>query len=111
MKPEPNYLSDLSSPPMLSASAERALIQQVRENEDRSAREILFASNLQLVLAVLKRFTAREEPLSRLFQVGCIGLTKAIDQFDLERNFYFTHYAAARINDEIQKYLKEGVTT
>ena len=69
--------------PTLDAETTRSLLQRVRQG-DRSAREELIAANLRLVLSVIQRFAARGESIDDLFQVGCVGLIKAIDNFDCD---------------------------
>ena len=71
--------------PVLDADATRALLRRVRAG-DRAAREELIAGNLRLVLSVIQRFAARGENIDDLFQVGCVGLIKAVDNFDCEQH-------------------------
>ncbi|MEL7622913.1 MAG: RNA polymerase sporulation sigma factor SigG [Clostridiales bacterium] len=75
---------------------------------DRSAREELISGNLRLVLSVIQRFTNRGENVDDLFQVGCIGLIKAIDNFDLGQNVKFSTYAVPMIIGEIRRYLRDN---
>ena len=75
---------------------------------DNSAREELINGNLRLVLSVIQRFTNRGEQPDDLFQVGCIGLIKAIDNFDTEHGVKFSTYAAPMIIGEIRRYLRDN---
>lgn len=73
-----------------------------------AARDKLIHGNLRLVLSVIQRFTNRGECVDDLFQVGCIGLMKAIDNFDLEQNVRFSTYAVPMIIGEIRRYLRDN---
>lgn len=75
---------------------------------DKQAREELINGNLRLVLSVIQRFTNRGENLDDLFQVGCIGLMKSIDNFDLTQNVKFSTYAVPMIIGEIRRYLRDN---
>jgi len=75
---------------------------------DRLAREKLVNGNLRLVLSVIQRFNNRGEYVDDLFQVGCIGLMKAIDNFDLGQNVRFSTYAVPMIIGEIRRYLRDN---
>lgn len=83
------------------------LLKRIRDFHDMSAREELINGNLRLVLSVIQRFTNRGENLDDLFQVGCIGLIKAIDNFDLSYNLRFSTYACPMIIGEIRRYLRD----
>ena len=74
----------------------------------RNARNELIQGNLRLVLSVVQRFANRGEPMDDLFQVGCIGLIKAIDHFDLEQGVRFSTYAVPMIIGEIRRYLRDN---
>jgi len=78
--------------PVLKEAEKEALLKRVKEG-DKSAREELINGNLRLVLSVIQRFTSRGENLDDLFQVGCIGLIKSIDNFDITQNVRFSTYA------------------
>ncbi len=93
--------------PVLSNEEMRKLFVAMR-NGDRSAREKLVRGNLRLVLSVLQRFNNRGEHVDDLFQVGCIGLMKAIDNFDLSHNVKFSTYAVPMIIGEIRRYLRDN---
>ncbi len=75
---------------------------------DTKAREKLVSGNLRLVLSVIQRFNNRGELVDDLFQVGCIGLIKAIDNFDLDQNVKFSTYAVPMIIGEIRRYLRDN---
>lgn len=75
---------------------------------DKKAREELVNGNLRLVLSVIQRFTQRGENLDDLFQVGCIGLIKSIDNFDISQNVRFSTYAVPMIIGEIRRYLRDN---
>jgi RNA polymerase sporulation-specific sigma factor len=75
---------------------------------DSSAREELVQGNLKLVLSILKRFINRSDNMDDLFQVGCIGLLKAVDNFDLAHNVKFSTYAVPMILGEVRRYLRDN---
>ena len=83
--------------PVLKAARMRELLQRSRDG-DKAAREELIAGNLRLVLSVVQRFAGRGESMDDLFQVGCIGLIKAIDCFDLNQNVQFSTYGVPTIS-------------
>ena len=94
--------------PSLSAEYTRQLLQRCRKGDD-AARQELIEGNLRLVLSVLQRFNPRGESLDDLFQVGCIGLMKAIDNFDLEQHdVRFSTYGVPMIAGEIRRYLRDN---
>ena len=76
-------------------------------NGDKNARDELINGNLKLVLSVIQRFNSRNENYDDLFQVGCIGLIKAIDNFDISQNVRFSTYAVPMIIGEIRRYLRD----
>ena len=78
------------------------------QNGDYPARQELINGNLRLVLSVIQRFNNRGECVDDLFQVGCIGLIKAIDNFDLSHNVKFSTYAVPMIIGEIRRYLRDN---
>ncbi len=98
---------DTSKLPVLTNKEMRALFRSLQEG-DRSAREKLVNGNLRLVLSVIQRFNNRGENVDDLFQVGCIGLMKAIDNFDLGQNVKFSTYAVPMIIGEIRRYLRDN---
>lgn len=75
---------------------------------DKQARDKLVNGNLRLVLSVIQRFTNRGENLDDLFQIGCIGLIKAIDNFDTSQPVRFSTYAVPMIQGEIRRYLRDS---
>ena len=83
------------------------LLKRIREG-DKAARDTLINGNLRLVLSVIQRFTNRGENLDDLFQVGCIGLIKAIDNFDISQKVRFSTYAVPMIIGEIKRYLRDN---
>ena len=78
------------------------------KNGDKHAREKLITGNLRLVLSVIQRFSNRGENLDDLFQVGCIGLMKAIDNFDTSHDVRFSTYAVPMIIGEVRRYLRDN---
>ena len=75
---------------------------------DESAKETLINGNLKLVLSIVQRFSNRCENMDDLFQVGCIGLVKSIDNFDLKHEVRFSTYAVPMIMGEIKRYLRDN---
>lgn len=98
---------DTSKLPVLKEAQKEALLKKVK-NGDTSARDELINGNLRLVLSVIQRFTGRGENLDDLFQVGCIGLIKSIDNFDITQNVRFSTYAVPMIIGEIRRYLRDN---
>ena len=93
--------------PVLKEAKKRELLERVR-NGDKAAREQLITGNLKLILSVIRRFAARGENPDDLFQVGCIGLIKAIDNFDTSLDVRFSTYAVPMIIGEIRRYLRDN---
>lgn len=93
--------------PVLNNAEMRQLFKKIHEG-DMSAREKFIQGNLRLVLSVIQRFNNRGEHVDDLFQVGCIGLIKAIDNFDLSQNVKFSTYAVPMIIGEIRRYLRDN---
>ena len=93
--------------PVLTNKVMRELFVEI-QNGDEEARDKLVNGNLRLVLSVIQRFTNRGEYVDELFQVGCIGLMKAIDNFDLSQNVKFSTYAVPMIIGEIRRYLRDN---
>ncbi|UOF89166.1 RNA polymerase sporulation sigma factor SigG [Fodinisporobacter ferrooxydans] len=93
--------------PVLTNAEMRELFVRIQQG-DLSAREKLVNGNLRLVLSVIQRFNNRGEYVDDLFQVGCIGLMKAIDNFDLSQNVKFSTYAVPMIIGEIRRYLRDN---
>jgi RNA polymerase sporulation-specific sigma factor len=98
---------DTSKLTVLTNDRMRELLELIRQG-DTEAREEFIQGNLRLVLSVIKRFNNRGEPLDDLFQVGCIGLMKAIDNFDLSHNVKFSTYAVPMIIGEIRRHLRDN---
>ena len=92
---------------VLTESEKVALLKKVKQG-DKLAREELVNGNLRLVLSVIQRFVNRGENLDDLFQVGCIGLIKSIDNFDISQNVRFSTYAVPMIIGEIRRYLRDN---
>ena len=93
--------------PVLSEAEKRKLLTQARAG-DASARERMVEGNLRLVLSVVQRFAQRGENLDDLFQVGCIGLIKAIDNFDPAQPVRFSTYGVPMIIGEIRRFLRDN---
>lgn len=93
--------------PVLKEDEMKNLLLSIRKG-DNSAREKFIRGNLRLVLSVIQRFNNRGENVDDLFQVGCIGLIKAIDNFDLNQNVKFSTYAVPMIIGEIRRYLRDN---
>lgn len=93
--------------PVLSNAKMRELFVLMAQG-DTQARDRLVGGNLRLVLSVIQRFHNRGEYVDDLFQVGCIGLMKAIDNFDLSQNVKFSTYAVPMIIGEIRRYLRDN---
>lgn len=98
---------DTSKLPMMNAKQSAELLERYKGG-DGDAREELINGNLRLVLSVIQRFSNRGEPMDDLFQVGCIGLIKAIDNFDITQNVKFSTYAVPMIIGEIRRYLRDN---
>ena len=77
------------------------------QNGDKTAKEELISGNLKLVLSILKKYSGRCDNMDDLFQVGCIGLIKAIDNFDLSHEVRFSTYAVPMILGEVKRYLRD----
>lgn len=99
---------DTSKLPVLTNEEMKKLFIRLQEKDDLSAREELVNGNLRLVLSVIQRFNNRGEYVDDLFQVGCIGLMKSIDNFDLGHNVRFSTYAVPMIIGEIRRYLRDN---
>lgn len=98
---------DTSKLPILSHEAMRALMERAHAG-DEAAREELIRANLRLVLSVIQRFQNRGENVDDLFQVGCIGLMKGLDNFDLNMNVRLSTYCVPMIIGEIRRYLRDN---
>jgi len=94
---------------VLKSDESMALLRKMQAG-DQAAREELIAGNLRLVLSVIQRFTSRGELADDLFQVGCIGLIKAIDNFNVDLDVKFSTYGVPMIIGEIRRYLRDNST-
>ena len=99
---------DTAKLPVLTNAEMRELFVALQTRNEHAAREKLVNGNLRLVLSVIQRFNNRGEYVDDLFQVGCIGLMKAIDNFDLSQNVKFSTYAVPMIIGEIRRYLRDN---
>lgn len=93
--------------PVLKAEEKEELFRRIKEG-DQEARELYIKGNLRLVLSVIKRFQNSNENADDLFQIGCIGLMKAIDNFDTTLNVKFSTYAVPMILGEIRRYMRDN---
>ncbi len=98
---------DTSTLKTLTEKEKTELITKARQG-DKSARDRLITGNLRLVLSVIQRFSNRGENPDDLFQVGCIGLMKAIDNFDTSHDVRFSTYAVPMIIGEVRRYLRDN---
>lgn len=92
---------------VLKEAEKMELLRRIKTG-DMKARDELISGNLRLVLSVIQRFINRGENLDDLFQVGCIGLIKSIDNFDVEQGVRFSTYAVPMIIGEIRRYLRDN---
>lgn len=92
---------------VLNDEEKKILLKKSKEG-DLEARQELICGNLKLVLSIIQRFTGRRENLDDLFQVGCIGLVKAVDNFNIELDVKFSTYAVPMIIGEIRRYLRDN---
>lgn len=93
--------------PLLSREEKEELFIKIKAG-DEQARDTFINGNLRLVLSVIQRFYGRGESADDLFQVGCVGLIKAIDNFDLSQNVQFSTYAVPMIIGEVKRYLRDN---
>lgn len=93
--------------PLLNREEKQELFLKIKQG-DEEARTTFINGNLRLVLSVIQRFYGRGEKADDLFQVGCVGLIKAIDNFDLNQNVQFSTYAVPMIIGEIKRYLRDN---
>ena len=96
-----------SNLPLLSKEEKEELFVKIKAG-DEEARKTFINGNLRLVLSVIQRFYGRGENADDLFQVGCVGLIKAIDNFDLSQNVQFSTYAVPMIIGEVKRYLRDN---
>jgi RNA polymerase sporulation-specific sigma factor len=102
-----SWSMDFSEYPVLSGKEVRTLLKQTKLG-DNEARQKLIESNLRLVRSIVARFADRGHEMDDLFQIGCIGLVKAIDDFDLSYDVKFSTYAVPKIIGEIKRYIRES---
>ncbi len=98
---------DTSKLPILNEQQAEELMKKIKQG-DKKAKEQFINSNLRLVLSIVKRFRNRGENLDDVFQIGCVGLIKAIDNFDMEQNVKFSTYAVPMIIGEIKRHLRDN---
>jgi len=98
---------DTSKLPKITQSESRELLSRIKSG-DNAAREEFIGANLRLVLSIIQRFSGRGEQMDDLFQVGCIGLIKAIDNFDINLQVRFSTYAVPMIIGELRRYLRDN---
>lgn len=96
-----------SSLKVLSEKEKQDLLQRMNRG-DQTAREKMISGNLRLVLSVIQKFTRRCDNADDLFQVGCVGLIKAVDNFDVTQNVRFSTYAVPMIVGELRRYLRDN---
>ena len=92
---------------VLTDEEKRALLLRTRQGDEEARRELI-NGNLRLVLSIIQRFSGRRECMDDLFQVGCIGLVKAVDNFNVEMDVKFSTYAVPMIIGEIRRYLRDN---
>lgn len=93
--------------PLLTREEKEKLFVKIKQG-DEEARQTFINGNLRLVLSVIQRFYGRGENADDLFQIGCVGLIKAIDNFDLTQNVQFSTYAVPMIIGEVKRYLRDN---
>ncbi len=92
----------------LSSEEMKALFLKYKNDNDTISRELLINGNIKLVLSILKRFYNKSDNLDDLFQIGCVGLIKAIDNFDLSYDVKFSTYAVPMILGEVKRYIRDN---
>ena len=92
---------------VLSEKEKEELLKRTKDGDEK-AREELISGNLRLVLSVIQKFTRRSDNPDDLFQVGCVGLIKAVDNFDISQNVRFSTYAVPMIIGELRRYLRDN---
>ena len=98
---------DTSSLPKLSAKDSQELLRKIKQG-DEQARSYFIHCNMRLVLSVVQRYIHRVKNPDDLFQIGCVGLIKSVDNFNVELNVRFSTYAVPMIIGEIRRYLRES---
>ena len=94
---------------VLTAEEKDFLFERIKAGDEK-ARELYIKGNLRLVLSIVQRFSQSGENLDDLFQIGCIGMIKAIDNFDISLNVQFSTYAVPMIIGEIKRFLRDNST-
>ena len=92
---------------VLTEEEKQALMKRVKAGDEDARREMI-CGNLRLVLSIVQRFSGRKENPDDLFQVGCIGLVKAVDNFDIDKEVMFSTYAVPMIVGEVRRYLRDN---
>ncbi len=100
---------DTSSLPKLSAKESEMLLVKIKSGEQ-NARDMFIVGNMRLVLSIIQRFNKNSASADDLFQVGCVGLIKAIDNFDITLNVKFSTYAVPMITGEIRRFLRDSTS-
>ena len=98
---------DTSKLPLLKEDEKKALFARIKQG-DQEAKEEYIKGNLRLVLSVIKRFGNSNENVDDLFQIGCVGLIKAINNFNTELDVKFSTYAVPMIIGEIRRYMRDN---
>ncbi len=93
--------------PILENEEKEELLKKIKQG-DAEARTKFINGNLRLVLSVVRKFFSRGENADDLFQIGCVGLIKAIDNFDIEQNVQFSTYAVPMIMGEVRRYIRDN---
>lgn len=93
--------------PLLKSEEKEELLKKIKSG-DQEAREIFIKGNLRLVLSIVQRFSQSSENIDDLFQIGCVGMIKAIDNFDITQGVQFSTYAVPMILGEIKRYLRDN---
>jgi RNA polymerase sporulation-specific sigma factor len=96
-----------ASLPLLKADEKEILLKKIKAG-DEEARKKFINGNLRLVLSIVQRFTQSSENIDDLFQIGCVGMIKAIDNFDISQGVQFSTYAVPMILGEIKRYLRDN---
>lgn len=99
-----------STLPLLNAKEKEELLKKIKAG-DNDAREKFIQGNLRLVLSIAHRFSQSGEDIDDLFQIGCVGMIKAIDNFDISQNVQFSTYAVPMIMGEIKRYLRDSTNS
>ncbi len=99
-----------STLPLLNAKEKEELLKRIKAG-DNDAREKFIQGNLRLVLSIAHRFSQSGEDIDDLFQIGCVGMIKAIDNFDISQNVQFSTYAVPMIMGEIKRYLRDSTNS